>query len=71
LKARLSEYVAPDGRFIMIQNGRTEAPQTQIALVQNWFEEVKRRVSTSITQTPERVEPRSDQVRSHLSGMDD
>jgi serine/threonine protein kinase len=36
--------VAPDGRFIMIQLGQSEAPATHIALVQNWFEELKRRV---------------------------
>jgi Tol biopolymer transport system component len=38
--------VAPDGRFIMIQTGQSEAPATQIALVQNWFEELKRRAPT-------------------------
>jgi Tol biopolymer transport system component len=36
--------IAPDGRFIMIQTGQSEAPVTQIALVQNWFEELKQRV---------------------------
>ena len=36
--------VAPDGRFIMIQRGASEAPVMQIAVVQNWFEELKRRV---------------------------
>jgi len=37
--------VAPDGRrFVMIQRGPSEAPATQITLVQNWFEELKRRV---------------------------
>jgi Tol biopolymer transport system component len=35
--------VGPDGRFIMIQTA--EAPRPQIALVQNWFEELKRRVA--------------------------
>jgi len=42
-----SDYdVAPDGRFIMIEHGQSEAPATQITLVQNWFEELKRRVLT-------------------------
>jgi len=36
--------IAPDGRFVMIQAGQTEAPTTQIVLVQNWLEELKRRV---------------------------
>jgi len=39
--------IAPDGRFIMIQAGRTHAPQAQIAIVNNWFEELRQRVSTS------------------------
>jgi Tol biopolymer transport system component len=38
--------VTPDGRFIMIQRGQSEAPPAQISLVQNWFEELKRRVPT-------------------------
>jgi len=33
--------VAPDGRFIMVE--RRSEPMTQIALVQNWFEELKRK----------------------------
>jgi len=36
--------VAPDGRFIMIERGQPEASPAQITLVQNWFEELKRRV---------------------------
>jgi len=36
--------IAPDGRFVMIQSGESEAPATQIAFVQNWTEELKRRV---------------------------
>ena len=43
--------VAPDGRFIMIQNDRTDAPQTRIAIVENWFEELKRSRPTSVTPT--------------------
>ena len=36
--------IAPDGRFLMIKY----EPQalTELVLVQNWFEELKRRVST-------------------------
>ena len=40
--------VATDGRFIMIQAGASEAPQAQIAVVQNWFDEVKRRTSSPV-----------------------
>jgi Tol biopolymer transport system component len=37
--------VAPDGRFVMVQQDeRADAGATQIALVHNWFEELKRRV---------------------------
>jgi len=43
--------VAPDGRFIMIQAGPSEAPQTQIAVVQNWFDELKSRFSSLATPT--------------------
>jgi serine/threonine-protein kinase len=45
----LSNYdVSPDGqRFLMIKPGEsTEAPPTQINVVLNWFEELKRRVPT-------------------------
>jgi hypothetical protein len=38
--------VAPDGRFIMIQTGQPKAPRPEIALIQNWFEELKQRVPT-------------------------
>jgi len=38
--------VAPDGRFIMIEPGQPGASPAQITLVQNWFEELKRRVPT-------------------------
>jgi serine/threonine protein kinase/WD40 repeat protein len=38
--------VTPDGqRFIMIEPGPSEAPATEIALLQNWTEELKRRAS--------------------------
>jgi hypothetical protein len=38
--------ITPDGRrFIMIRPGPSEAPLTQITLVQNWFEELKRRAA--------------------------
>ncbi|HJZ73781.1 MAG TPA: hypothetical protein VKE51_18695 [Vicinamibacterales bacterium] len=35
--------VAPDGRFLIVKAG-TPRPITEITLVQNWFEELKRRV---------------------------
>jgi serine/threonine protein kinase/Tol biopolymer transport system component len=35
--------VGPDGRFIMVERGQSR-PTTQITLVQNWTEELKRRV---------------------------
>jgi len=38
--------VAPDGRFIMIEPGPSEAPATAISLVQNWFTELQQRVPT-------------------------
>ena len=39
--------VAPDGRFLMIlRKDRPPAKVTQMILVQNWFEELKRRVPT-------------------------
>ena len=37
--------VAADGRFIMVERGESEAT-TQINLIQNWFEELKRRAPT-------------------------
>jgi Tol biopolymer transport system component len=37
--------VTPDGRFIMIEPGPSGAPVTRISMVQNWFEELKRRVA--------------------------
>jgi len=41
----LDDYdVAPDGRFVMIQRGQSEAPSTEIVLVHNWFEELRHRV---------------------------
>jgi len=36
--------VAPDGHFLMIKDERRAS--TELVLVQNWFEELKRRVST-------------------------
>ena len=37
--------IAPDGqRFLMIQPVEPEQPPTQINVVLNWFEELKRRV---------------------------
>jgi len=38
--------VAPDGRFIMIDHKQSEPPASQITLITNWFEELKRRVPT-------------------------
>ena len=40
--------VAPDGqRFLMIQSVEPEQPATQINVVLNWFEELRRRVPAS------------------------
>jgi hypothetical protein len=37
--------VSPDGqRFLMIQSGEKQAAATQINVVLNWFEELKRKV---------------------------
>jgi Tol biopolymer transport system component len=36
--------VASDGRIVMIQSGESEAAATEISVVGNWFEELKRRV---------------------------
>jgi len=39
--------VSPDGqRFLMLKPAETAAPGTQIVVVQNWFEELKRLVPT-------------------------
>ncbi len=39
--------VAPDGqRFVMIEEGESEPAVTQLILVQNWVEELKRLVPT-------------------------
>jgi hypothetical protein len=39
--------VAADGqRFLMVQSVEPEQPATQIHVVLNWFEELKRRVPT-------------------------
>ena len=41
--------IAPDGRFLIIRGGQAEAvggTATQVVLVQNWFEELKRLVPT-------------------------
>ena len=44
-EGRYGDYtVAPDGRFIMGKLGSPRPPITEITLVQNWFEELKRRV---------------------------
>ena len=42
-------HLAPDGRFLMLKNPSAEstgAAATQVILVQNWFEELKRLVPT-------------------------
>lgn len=36
--------VAPDGRFIMVEADPSDAAPPQITLIQNWFEELRRRV---------------------------
>jgi Tol biopolymer transport system component len=38
--------VAPEGRFIMIEDGPSETPATELAIVLNWTEELKQRVPT-------------------------
>jgi Tol biopolymer transport system component len=38
--------VAPDGRFVAIEPGPSQAPVTQINLIENWTEELKRLVAT-------------------------
>lgn len=48
----LSEYsgfdVAPDGqRFVMIEEGESQPAPTQLVLIQNWDEELKRLVPTN------------------------
>jgi hypothetical protein len=41
----LSYDVAPDGqRFIMIEENQKQSPTTQLNVVLNWLEELKRRV---------------------------
>lgn len=43
--SRANYDVAPDGqRFLMVKPGEQEQPPTQINVVLNWFEELKRRV---------------------------
>jgi hypothetical protein len=37
----------PDGRFLVIQRDEREDAATQINVVLNWFEELKRRVSSA------------------------
>jgi len=41
--------VAPDGRFLIIRSGQAEAgaTTTNMILVENWFEELKRLVPTN------------------------
>jgi hypothetical protein len=42
--------VAPDGRFVMIRSGETDAggaAASTLILIQNWFEELKRLVPTN------------------------
>jgi hypothetical protein len=36
--------VAPDGRFVMVEEGQSEPPPTRLNIVLNWGEELKRRV---------------------------
>ena len=38
--------VAPDGQRFLMLKGNEETQATQINIVQNWFEELKRRVPT-------------------------
>jgi len=46
-RTRPSYDVASDGRFLMIQSANPEEGDTQIIVVLNWFEELKRLVSTN------------------------
>ena len=39
-----SEDVAPDGRFLMLIPEYSETPVTQLHVIVNWAEELKRRV---------------------------
>jgi Tol biopolymer transport system component/tRNA A-37 threonylcarbamoyl transferase component Bud32 len=44
---RVNYDVSPDGqRFVMLQPGQQEQAVSQIIVIQNWFEELKRRVPT-------------------------
>jgi hypothetical protein len=38
---------APDGRFVMIQRSEEAEKTTQLVLVLNWFQELKRLVPTN------------------------
>lgn len=40
----MSYDVTPDGEFLMIERGESDSPPTQINVVLNWFEELKRLV---------------------------
>ena len=42
--ARRPYDIAPDGRLLMIKGADNQAPETQINVVLNWFEELKRLV---------------------------
>jgi hypothetical protein len=37
--------VTPDGDFVMIERGESDVPPTQINVVLNWAQEVKKRVA--------------------------
>ena len=40
--------ISPDGeRFLMLNPGDEDLPATQISVLQNWFEELKRLVPTN------------------------
>jgi hypothetical protein len=41
--------LAPDGRFLMIQPSEDENTPRPIHVVQGWFEELKRRVPTTVS----------------------
>ncbi len=48
-QARAARIKGPDGqRFVMIQAGGPDSEASQINVVLNWFEELKRRVPTGV-----------------------
>jgi hypothetical protein len=45
---RVNYDISPDGeRFVMLNPGEQDLPATQISILQNWFDELKRIVPTN------------------------